>query len=195
MIFYAAPGACSQASHIAFIEAHIPYKLVKVGGDKKTDDGRDFNIINPKGYTPALELGDGTILTGSLAILIYIAETSGKLLAKEGHERWKTLELLEFTITELHGAFRVFFHPESSEADKEKSGNTLKRHFRLLNDQLGRKTFLLGDHLTIADTYLFVMLSWAAMIGIAIPEQLAACAARMKKLASVTHALVAEGLV
>lgn len=195
MIFYAALGACSQASHIALIEAHIPYKLVKVGGDKKTDDGRDFNTINPKGCTPALELGEGTILTESLAILIYFAETSGKLLAKEGHERWKTLELLEFMITELHGAFRVFFHPEFSEADKEKSGDTLGRHSRLLNDQLGRKTFLLGDHLTIADTYLFVMLSWAAMIDISIPEQLAACTARMKKLASVTHALVTEGLV
>ena len=55
MILYYAPGACSQASHIALIEANLPHQLVKVGRDRRTDDGRDFNLINSKGYTPALD--------------------------------------------------------------------------------------------------------------------------------------------
>ena len=96
MILYYAPGACSQACHIALIEAEIPHSLVKVGRDRRTADGRDFNLINGKGYTPALDLGDGTILTENLAILAYIAEKSGKLLAKEGLERWRTLESTAF---------------------------------------------------------------------------------------------------
>lgn len=50
MILYYAPGACSQASHIALVEAGLPYKLVRVGRDKQTEDGRDFWTINPKGY-------------------------------------------------------------------------------------------------------------------------------------------------
>jgi glutathione S-transferase len=46
MILYFARGACSQASHIALIEAGVSYRLVKVGQDKQTDDGRDFKTIN-----------------------------------------------------------------------------------------------------------------------------------------------------
>ncbi|MFS3136776.1 glutathione S-transferase N-terminal domain-containing protein [Gluconacetobacter sacchari] len=194
MILYASPGGCSQASHIALVEAGIPYTLVKVGRDKKTDDGRDFNTLNPKGYTPALELDDGTVLTESLVILSYIADMSGRLLAKNGHERWRALEILEFMTTEVHGAFRALFRTDSAEADKDKSRTILAGHFGLLNGQRGERAFLVGEQVTIADTYLFVMLSWAAMMGIALPERLAAYAARMRQMPSVTHALVAEGL-
>jgi glutathione S-transferase len=84
MNLYYAPAACSLADHIALIEADVRFKLIRVGRDKQTEDGRDFTSINPKGYTPALELDDGTILTENLTILLYIAETTGKLLAKDG---------------------------------------------------------------------------------------------------------------
>ena len=63
MILYYAPGGCSLADHIALIEVGLPYKLVRVDRNKRTEDGRDFSTINPKGYLPALELDDGTILT------------------------------------------------------------------------------------------------------------------------------------
>jgi hypothetical protein len=44
MILYYAPSACSQACHIALIEAGMSYRLVKVGRDKQTDDGLDFDF-------------------------------------------------------------------------------------------------------------------------------------------------------
>jgi glutathione S-transferase len=86
------PGACSLADHIALIEAGLPYKLISINRDKQTDDGRDFLAINPKGYVPALELDDGTVLTENLAILCYIATQSGKLLPKYGMTHWRALE-------------------------------------------------------------------------------------------------------
>ena len=54
MILYYFPGACSLADHIALIEAGLPHRLVGLAGDKRTDDGRDFLTINPKGYVPVL---------------------------------------------------------------------------------------------------------------------------------------------
>ena len=87
MILYYAPGACSLADHIALIEARLPYKLIGVNRDKRTEDGGDYLTINPRGYVPALELDDGTLLTENLAILAYIAHRSDTLLPEEGLTR------------------------------------------------------------------------------------------------------------
>jgi glutathione S-transferase len=193
MILYYAPGACSQASHIALIEAEISHRLVKVGRDRRTDDGADFNLINSKGYTPALDLGDGTILTENLAILVYIAEKSGKLLAKDGVERWRALEATTFMTTEIHRNFIPFFRDGTAQ-EKEKAAQTLLMRFGTISEQLGNKTFLVGEQMTIADCYLFVMLSWAAMMGVVLPQRLSDHLARMKNLPSVTRMLSAEGL-
>jgi glutathione S-transferase len=57
MILYLAPGACSLADHIALYEARQTFEQVRV--DLKThraEDGRDYAMINPKRYVPALEL-------------------------------------------------------------------------------------------------------------------------------------------
>ncbi|AEK60146.1 glutathione binding-like protein [Collimonas fungivorans] len=193
MILYYAPGACSQASHIALIEAEIPHRLVKVGRDRRTDDGADFNLINSKGYTPALDLGDGTILTENLAILVYIAEKSGKLLAKGGAERWRALEATTFMTTEIHRNFIPFFRGGTAQ-EKEKAAQTLLMRFGTISEQLGNKAFLVGEQMTIADCYLFVMLSWAAMMGVELPQPLSNHLTRMKSLPSVIKALSAEGL-
>jgi len=194
MILYYAPGGCSQAAHIALIETGTPYKLVKVGRDKQTDDGRDFKAINPKGYTPALELDDGTILTESVAILTYIADASGKLLAKDGLDRWRALEATAFMTTEIHGNFRPFFYQDATEAEKSKAGKMLVIRFATLADQLADKKFLVGKLMTIADAYLFVMLTWAAMMGVEVSEPLSAYAVRLKSVPSIAKALAEEGL-
>ena len=193
MILYYAPGACSQASHIALIEAEIPHRLVKVGRDRRTDDGADFNLINSKGYTPALDLGDGTILTENLAILVYIAEKSGKLLAKDGAERWRALEATAFMTTEIHRNFMPFFRGGTAQ-EKEQAAQTLLMRFGTISEQLGSKAFLVGEQMTIADCYLFVMLSWAAMMGVELPQPLSNHLTRMKGLPSVIKALSAEAL-
>ena len=139
-----------------------------MGRDKQTDDGRDFRTINPKGYTPALDLDDGAILTESVAILAYIAQVSGKLLAEDGLDRWRALEATAFMTSEIHGNFRPFFHPDTTEAQKDKAGRMLVTRFATIDEQLGDKNFLVGEQMTIADAYLFVMLTWAAMMGIAV---------------------------
>lgn len=193
MILYYAPGACSQASHIALIEAGIPHRLVKVGRDRLTPDGGDFTLINTKGYTPALDLGDGTILTENLAILLYIAERSRKLLAVDGLERWRALEATVFMTTEIHRHFIPFFRGGTVQ-EKEKAEQALSMRFGTISDQLGDKDFLVGEQITIADCYLFVMVSWAAMMGVTLPARLGAYLARMKRLPSVAQALGAEGL-
>jgi glutathione S-transferase len=64
MKLYYAPAACSLAPHLAAREAGLDLALEKVDlGAKKTESGRDYLIINPKGAVPALELDTGDVLT------------------------------------------------------------------------------------------------------------------------------------
>jgi glutathione S-transferase len=194
MILYYAPGGCSLADHIALIETGLPYTLVKVGRDKRTEDGRDFSRINSKGYLPALELDDGTILTENLAILAYIAHQAGALLPEEGIDRWRALEATEFMTTEFHGNFRPFFHQDATEAQRAKARQLLVNHFATMAEQLGDSRYLVGDRMTIADPYLFVMLMWAGKSELEVPERLTGYLAGMKQMPSVARALADEGL-
>jgi glutathione S-transferase len=194
MNLYYAPAACSLADHIALIEADVRFKLIRVGRDKQTEDGRDFTSINPKGYTPALELDDGTILTENLTILLYIAETTGKLLAKNGLDRWRAIEVTNFLTTEIHKNFLPFFNPNAADPEKDKAREALELRFATVSEQLGDKVFLVGDGMSIADAYLYVMLMWAALNQIGVSETLTAYAERMKVAPSVSRALVEEGL-
>ena len=194
MMLYFAPGGCSLADHIALIESGLPHALIKVGRDRRTEDGRDFRTINPKGYLPALELTDGTILTENLAILAYIAHRAGALLPEDGVDRWRVLEATEFMTTEFHGNFRPFFQPDATEAQRDRARKLLVKHFATIAEQLGDRPFLVGDRMTIADPYLVVMLMWAGKNEIEVPERLTGYLAQMKKMPSVARALANEGL-
>ncbi len=191
-LFYS-PGACSLAVHIALAETGMSYKLVSINRDKQTADGRDFTKINPKGFIPALELDDGTVLAESLAILVYIAHQSGKLLPEDGPVRWQALEATSFMTTEIHGNFKPFWK-HATQPEKDKAREMLVKHFGTIADELGDKPFLTGDQMTIADPYLYVMLTWAAKHGIEVSARFESYAAQMKKMPSVARALAEEGL-
>ena len=194
MILYYHPGGCCLADHIALIEAGLQYGLVKVERGKRTEDGRDYTMINPKGFIPALELDDGNVLTENLAILAYIADQAGALLPKDGFGRWRALEATSFMTTELHGNFRPFFHADATQAERDKARKLLVRHFATIAKQLNDGHFLVGDQMTIADPYLVVMLIWAEKNEIEVPERLKNYLTRMKTVPSIAQALSEEGI-
>ena len=196
MKLYYAPGACSLADHIALAEAGIAYELEKVDlKEKKTEHGDDYTQINPKGYVPALKLDDGEILTENVAILSFIGSLSGALLPRDGIGHWRALETTAFVSTELHKSFKPLFMPGSSTDDQANAKQTLAKRFAYLEDKLGDRNFILGDGITIADCYLFVMLMWAKeKAGMALPPHLSAYSERLAKRQGVARALQEEGL-
>lgn len=193
MRLYFYPAACSLADHIALIEADLPYELMPIDRDKRTKDGRDYSTINPRGFVPALELEEGTVLTENLAILAFIAERSGRLIPPADLGRSRALEALSYMATTIHGGLAPFFKG-APEAEKEKAGQALARGFASLAEQIGDQPFLIGEDISIADPYLYWCLLAAARFEIAVPERLRAFSDRMNRRPSVIRALAEEGL-
>lgn len=194
MILYYAPGACSLADHIALHEAGLAFERVKVDlRTHTTEDGGDFAKINPKGYVPALRLDSGDVLTENIAILSWIADQAPALAPRGELGRYRLLEALAFISTEIHKSFKPFFTPGAADADKAKAGEAITKRLGLLAGQLDGG-YLFGPDASVADAYLFVMLSWASRNAIALPGALPAYAERMKARPAVQLALRHEGL-
>jgi len=187
------PAACSLADHIALIEAGLPYKLLSIDHERKTEDGRNFLSINPKGYIPTLEMNDGTILTENQIILAYISEQSGKLMPVDGILRWRTLEALAFMSSEIHGSYTPFFK-DFPEPEKVRAREKISKAFAILADQMGDKAFLVSNEMTVADCYLFWILMVAPKSGVDLPDNLRNCLERMKARPSVIQAFAEEGI-
>jgi glutathione S-transferase len=207
MKLYYSPGACSLSPHIVLREAGLPFDLIKVDlKSKKTETGDDFTVINPKGYVPVLELervaGQSTErLTEGPAIVQYLADQvpNKKLAPPSGTlERARLQEWLNFISTELHKTFSPLFSPSTPEDYKRQLKEKIVSRLSHVDQTLGRhgKPWLLGEHFSVADAYLFVVTSWARNMGIDI-EGLANVGqymGRVRERPAVAAALRAEGL-
>jgi glutathione S-transferase len=201
MKLYYSPGACSLSPHIVLREASLNFELEQVDlGNKTTACGTDFRTINPKGYVPALALDDGEVLTEGPAIVQYLADRvpeKGLAPAAGTIARLRLQEWLNFISTELHKSFSPLFAPNTPEATKVIVHGLLAQRFAYVASQLATKQFLLGDTFTVADAYLFVVLSWAPYVGVDLSPWpvFAAYTVRIATRPAVQAALRAEGLL
>src|SRR5262245_60767888 len=169
MRLYYAPGACSLSDHIALLEGGAKFEVEAVDiPTKKTASGEDFLSINPKGYVPALMLDDCEILTENVAVLDWIAERHPELRHNGALSRTRQLEMLAFISTELHPAFKPFWHG-GTESEKEKARKSAASLLQFAATRM-EGDYLFGDELSAADCYLYVMLRWAEKLGIVVPE-------------------------
>ena len=200
MKLYYAPGACSLSPHIVAEEAGIPLELEQVDlKTHKTKHGQDFYAIFPKGYVPALQLDDGTVLGEGPAIVQYLADLrpDSKLAPASGTiERYKLQEWLTFINSEIHKNFGPLFGAASEEVKADSKAKIAKR-FDYVNKELAGKEYLLGTNFTAADAYLFVMLTWANHLKIDLTpySNLHTFFARVFARPKVHAAMKAEGLV
>ncbi len=170
MKLYYKAGACSMASHIALREAGLTFERESVDTQaKKTEKGRDYLAINPKGYVPALELDDGKVLTEGPAILQYIGDhgpESGIVPAAGTWERSRLQEWLNFITSEIHKGFSPLLRPTTPDAYKVIAKELLVKRLDFVAQQLAGKTYLVGGDFTVADAYLFTVLNWRTRISL-----------------------------
>jgi len=201
MKLYYSPGACSLSPHIALLEAGLPYDLVKVDlRAKKLENGDDYLKVNPKGQVPALALDNGELVTEGPVIVQMIADkVPGKNLApaRDSAERYKLQEWLNYITGELHKNIGPMFSPLLADDAKAFFKDRVMAKFRYLDGKLAGHEYLMGKQFTVADAYLFVMLSWAERMKFDLSglSNLLAYKERLAARPKVREALVKEGLI
>lgn len=201
MKLYYSPGACSLSPHIALHEAGLAF-TAELASTKThlLKDGTDFYSINPLGYVPLLELDDGTRLTEGPAIVQYIADqVPEKNLAPANGTlaRYQMQSLLNFIGTELHKGFGPLFNPATPADYKPAVVERLLKRLAWIDGQLAGKPYLMGEHFTVADAYLFTVTGWAGLVKVDISglANIAAFRARVAARPAVQAAMKAEGLI
>ena len=198
MKLYFAPFACSLSPHIVLREAGFDFDLEKVDLRKKvTASGEDYTTVNPKGYVPALRLDSGEVITEGPAIVQYLADQvpdRGLAPANGTLARTRLQEWLTFIGTEIHKTFSPLFQSTTSDEQREAIKERLGHRFTYVQAQLEGKDYLLGDHFSVADAYLFTVLSWSGFVKIDLGQWpgLAAYVARVGARPAVAEAVAAE---
>lgn len=151
-------------------ETGLPYEPHLVRLDQKEQLSAEFRSLNPYAKIPAIidPLGpDGAPLAlfESAAILIYLADKSGKFLARDGVARYETLQWLMFQTANISPIFGQvgFFHKFDGKhyVDKRPRDRYVAESRTLLDvleARLATRRWIMGDELTIADIGTFPMI-------------------------------------
>lgn len=173
---YAFPTPNSIKVPIALEEAGLAYDLHSVNVRDGEQKLAEFLALNPNAKVPVLVDNDGPdgsqlVLTESAAILVYIAEKTGKLLPQTGTERARVFEQLFFHASAVSPSFGQAgyfqkFAPEPLPHAIDRFLGEANRLVDLLEATLGERPFIVGDELTIADIVHYGWLWRRAFVGI-----------------------------
>ena len=171
LYFHPTPNPAKVALFLE--ETGLPYEAVPVDTGKGEQHAPAFRAINPNGKVPALIDTDGpggrpARVFDSTAILIYLAEKTGRLLGTP-EDRPELLSWLLFIASGL-GPFSgqavhfQFAAPEGLDYAVNRYRREAERHYRVLDDHLDGRAFIVGDGYTIADISAWGWLDRAARV-------------------------------
>lgn len=156
-----ATGNCIRVA-IALEEAGLPYRVRKIDLGKGEQHSLAYLRLSPVGRVPTIiddrgPHGRRLVLSQSNAILVYVGEQRGHLLAKRGSLRVITLEWLFLFVTDVIAPSHQGFHLQralgaalSPEVIRELNRRSASMYSHV-NEQLRRTPFIAGDKLSIAD--------------------------------------------
>jgi len=174
---YYAPGTCALASHITLEEAGADYTTERLNFKANQQNSLEYLAINPKGRVPALATDRG-VLTETPAMLVYIAQTFPTAKLAPLDDPFALAQVQSFNsylcstvhvahAHKLRGA--RWATEESSFADmKRMIPKTVGACFELIEKQMWRGPWVMGETFTICDPYLFTVAQWLDGDGVDI---------------------------
>jgi len=197
---YGRPQAGSLCVEFLLEEMGIDHERSLVTGYRDHIQPPEFAEINPLRAVPALKLPDGSVLTESAAIMMWLAETHGSGTwapaigdpARAPYLRW-----FLFLSASLYPVAMQVFHPDNYTDIKEHEAGVLARGRTVTNQQwavvreaLGGREQLAGTHMTALDLYLLMFATWFdCMEGVDDDASMAAFRERMSARPAVKSVL------
>ncbi|MCF3932447.1 glutathione S-transferase N-terminal domain-containing protein [Acuticoccus sp. M5D2P5] len=148
-------------------EVGLPYNTHPINITKDEQFDPSFLAVAPNNKIPAIVDNDtGVQLMESGAILMYLAQKTGKLFAAEGEAHWRTVEWLMWQMAgfgPMLGQTHHFHHFNPGKADyaEERFLKETQRLYGVLDQRLDGREFIAGDY-SIADIATW---PWAARFG------------------------------
>jgi GST-like protein len=141
-----------------------PYEPIPVDTRKGEQFAADYLALNPNGKVPTI-IDDDTVIFDSNAILLYLAEKTGRFLP-EPSQRGELLSWLMFVASGIgpySGQAVHFRHfaPEPQEYAVNRYDFEVERHYKILDARLANQPYMLGTSYTIVDMALW---GWARLI-------------------------------
>src|ERR1700676_2759244 len=173
-LFYA-PHACSLASHITLEEAGAPYTAICIDFGKSQQRQAEYLAINPKGRVPAL-VTDAGILTETPAILAFVAQSFPQAKLAPLDEPFAFAQVQAFnsylcsTVHVAH-AHRVRGNrwaddPTAIAEMKRKAPQAVTVCFDLIEQEMLKGPWVMGETYTICDPYLYTVAEWLEGDGV-----------------------------
>src|SRR5438445_3362258 len=200
---YFAPGTCALASHIALADAGASYTTVKLDFKAGQQNSPEYLAINPKGRVPSLVMDRG-VLTETPAILAFIPQSFPRAKLAPVDDAFAFAQVEAFnsylcsTVHVAHahkGRGYRWAADEASFADmKRMVPKSVGASFALIERDMLRGPWVMGDTYTICDPYLFTIAQWLEGDGVdfaALPK-VADHRKRMSERPAVRKALAEE---
>lgn len=173
---YHAPFSCAQAVHIALLEANAAFDVAWLNLAQQQQTQPEFLRLNPKGRVPALVTPQG-VLTEVPALLLFVAQThpQARLAPLDNPFELARLESLNsYLSSTVHVAHahqrrgsRWADEPEAIAAMQRKVARNMTEAFEYLETEwLSNGPWVLGEHYSVADAYLFTIGLWLASDGV-----------------------------
>ena len=160
-------GAPNPTKVALFLEeTGLEYEPIAVDGRKGDQHKPEFLAVNPNAKVPAIVDGDVTVFDSN-AILLYLAEKTGKFLPPKGDKlRGELLSWLLFVASGVgpYSGQLVHFRtyaPEKNEYAINRYAFEAQRHFGIVDARLAKHKYMVGDTYTIVDMDLW---GWARLI-------------------------------
>jgi glutathione S-transferase len=173
-LFYA-PGTCALASHIALEEAGADFTAIRVDFSKDEQRQPEYLKINAKGRVPAL-MTDRGVLTENVAILAFIAQfyPAAKLAPLDDPFAFAQVQAFNsylastVHVAHAHGrrGYRWADNQSSFDDMKRKLPETMNACFDLIEREMFKGPWVMGEAYTICDPYLFTISEWLEGDGV-----------------------------
>jgi glutathione S-transferase len=172
---YYSPGSCALASHIALQEAGAPYTTERIDFKSNQQNSPEYLAINPKGRVPSL-VTDRGILTETPAVLVFIAQSFPQAKLAPFDDPYALAQVQAFNSYLCSTVHVAHAHKqrgarwaadETSFADmKRMVPKTVAACFALIERDMLKGPWVMGDAYTICDPYLFTVAQWLEGDGV-----------------------------